>query len=1304
LSRFLNNFIFFLSFILSKSILVGNVKVESLLADADSLFWFAMEEDGNSDALKQALELIGNAESILNQNSDSKLAEKCAALKTDLLGQLSRSEDTLFGKFPLLRFSKESLFQNNLALGTYEVVDNPLEKSVVSASKNMIELIQRPSWKYDQCHIFFLASGSNHNLESEAAYLFNQDSRFWLHSRSELVGLLGQEEINSLYDEGNWEGKLEKFFRKNESVLKKSFGNSNLLAITIDVSEEAISKNRICTLTGHLFQLGSIAKDTAKIQTTFSSYGFARDRNHVFWPCILIGALCFLFVLSGNTFKIQHEQNNSGFRFWLVFAFVLGFIFPNLAAVGLSSFSPEAESLWWLSIWWPFFIFLLYVVGPKCFIYILKAKLPKLFFKDEVNNVILGRAVGLGLACSLGADILIYSSEPDYAWNGGMLFSIAGLGSAIVLFLPSLENVVTRKESWNGTKFIISCIGIFGLCSWGYWSADAWILTAGAVMVGLTRLETKINTERSVENVESVYTGDLDSEDLSRMGQCPSISWLRNQCVKPGFVKFDQFHKSIEVIGGNDPCILSISGPSGSGKNRWVREISSEVKKRDDWTVLSGACSDVQESGPKIPFSLFRSLLGEELFKSQVCQESENNVDLIGSSFLHLIPALGLAESALSGLTEDQSNTFSSQQEMFSSITHALLQIAKPGGTLILNIENLHAIDSESDGNLVRELLSWSPPPEKISRLILIFTSEKENSMEDLLDESAVKEDFKIHKFSIGKEQVKNVLRSLLARKLMLDQSIFEQIFPEVVGDEIGCLDWVFDSIQKYCRDGEIYPGDKGKFQMAKGRKTLSPPDGLRQIVFDQLNAYPEHRSLIRFASMIGERFQSTELVQILGSERKKILIELEKVEEDTGIIQDLPMEDDWFHITPLKRKFAKEFFRVTEEGPVSSMVPQVVRESHAMIALGYERSDCKDLETLSKVANHYFFAGRTHAANAIQFNLKLAQEYSTRFQFATAGKHLDMAEEYAETKEEINRIRKDRLRVLDQECSTKRDLDLSKARLEKCSQYLENCFDSDPEVELIMLRARHEYADEEAVENEKKSDLWKKNVSDGERLLKELDKQTEMAGKRAEILQFMALARSRLFGLKSESDGVSKIFQDEHSDVLDLYKRAIDELELDSNQTARLKTARIHDSLAYFHREFADPNNPEDSLDLSIEHYEKSILIKRRFEDRLGLAISLSGLASLQNKIGAHKEAIQNWKEAGELNLKIGSFEFAARTFLKISSLEEKKDAAVLSLQKVRDILNSGELGQSEDARSIAEEVEKISTSLDSTISNENV
>ena len=80
------------------------------------------------------------------------------------------------------------------------------------------------------------------------------------------------------------------------------------------------------------------------------------------------------------------------------------------------------------------------------------------------------------------------------------------------------------------------------------------------------------------------------------------------------------------------------------------------------------------------------------------------------------------------------------------------------------------------------------------------------------------------------------------------------------MGDEIGCLDWVLDTIQKYCREGEICPGDQGKFQIAKNLESLSPPDGLRQIVFDLLNAYPEHRSLIRFMCMIGERFQSAEL------------------------------------------------------------------------------------------------------------------------------------------------------------------------------------------------------------------------------------------------------------------------------------------------------------------------------------------------------------------------------------------------------------------------------------------------------------
>lgn len=1293
MNRFSNYLIFFLSVILTKGILLGNGKVESLLADADSLFWFAMEEGGNSDALKQALELVGNAESILIQTPDSKLAEKCAALKTDLLGQLSRSEDTLYGKFPLLRFSKESLFQNNLALGTYEVVDNPLEKSVVSASKNMIGLMQRPNWKYDQCDIFFLASGSNHNLESEAAYLFNQDSRFWLHSRSELVGLFGVEEINSLYDDGNWEGKLEKFFRKNENVLKESFGNSNLLVITIDVSEEAVSKNRICTLTGHLFQLGSMDNDSAKIQTTFSSYGFARDRNHVLWPCILIGSLCFLFVLSGNSFNIQKDQNNSGSRFWLGFAFVLGFIFPKLAAAGLSGFSPVAESLWWLSVWWPFFLFLLYVVGPICFIYLLNIKFPKFFFKDGINNNILGRSVGLGLACTLGAEMVIYSSEPDHVWNGEMLFSLAGLGSAILLFLPTLANVINQKEPWNETKFVIACIGIFGLCSWGYWSADGWILAAGALMVGVTRLETKITTERLVENEESSHKYS-DSKYLRKGGLCPSISWLRNQCVKPGFVKFDQYHKAMEIMDGKDPCILSISGPSGSGKNRWVNEISSEVEKRNDWIVLSGACSDAQESGPKTPFSLFRSLLGEELFKSQVSQESENRVDLIGSSFLRLIPALGLAESALSSLTEGQSNAFDSQQEMFSSITDALLQIAKPGGTLVLNIENLHAMDAESDGNLVRELLSWSPPPEKISRVILIFTSEKENSTKELLAESSATEDLKLHKFSIGKEQVKNILRSLLSEKLKLDQSIFDQIFPEVVGDEIGCLDWVLDTIQKYCREGEICPGDQGKFQIAMGLNSLSPPDGLRQIVFEQLNAYPEHRSLIRFACMIGERFQSAELVQILGSERKKILIDLEKVEEDTGIIQDLPMEDDWFHITPLKRKFAREFFRVTEEGPISSMVPQVVRESHAMIALGYERSDCQDLETLSKVANHYYFSGRTHTAKAIQFNLKLAQEYSTRFQFKTAGKHLDMAEEYAETTEEIKRIRKGKLWVLDKECSIKRDLDLSKARLETCSQYLKNCFDADPEVELIMLRARHELATEEAYDAEKKKKLWRDNLNAGERLLAELPKVRNSFVQRLEIIQFTALSQENLYPL-DKSSGLIKIDREK---ILTLYKEALEELKDETDNESLGLTSRIHDSLARFHGKLEDSEDPGKSLTAARFHYEQSIATKRKLDDKQGLAMSLSGLSEVYLKDKEDKEAkkkgLRLLAEAVEFNLEIGSNEWAARGLLRMAEIQEPEEANG-SIDRIREILDSWEYNDSVDVKNIRKDADKIKESL---------
>ena len=224
----------------------GNKNVEALLSRADAIYWFAMEESGNVDALRDGLAHLKEAEKILAQKPNSSLQSRLSALKVDLLGQLSVSEDTTFGKFPLLRFSRGNLFQDNLTFGTYELVDQPDERAVVSASRNLADLICSPSWRFNQMDLLLFSKNQRHELENEAAYIFNQYDRFWLHNRSELVGLIGESEIQKLYESENWNKGLSQLIELNGDSLATAFGNPYLLVGRINLLNEANSTNRLC--------------------------------------------------------------------------------------------------------------------------------------------------------------------------------------------------------------------------------------------------------------------------------------------------------------------------------------------------------------------------------------------------------------------------------------------------------------------------------------------------------------------------------------------------------------------------------------------------------------------------------------------------------------------------------------------------------------------------------------------------------------------------------------------------------------------------------------------------------------------------------------------------------------------------------------------------------------------------------------------------------------------------------------------------------------------------------------------------
>ena len=180
---------------------------------------------------------------VLPESNETKaLSSRISALRVDLEKQSELSHDTLFGVFPMVRFLSESVFTDTLSLGTFEVADDPAVMASNSACRRLIDILNRVSGRYRQLDVIFLSREKNHDLENEALYLFNQDSKFFVHNRYEMLGLFGDLYDQKLYGlEQNqsgsldWDSRVSAFLdRENSLKLVEAFKNPYVLFVTID--------------------------------------------------------------------------------------------------------------------------------------------------------------------------------------------------------------------------------------------------------------------------------------------------------------------------------------------------------------------------------------------------------------------------------------------------------------------------------------------------------------------------------------------------------------------------------------------------------------------------------------------------------------------------------------------------------------------------------------------------------------------------------------------------------------------------------------------------------------------------------------------------------------------------------------------------------------------------------------------------------------------------------------------------------------------------------------------------------------
>lgn len=1247
------------------------VSVENLIREAEDAFWFSMEEGGNPEALRTGLQLLSDAEIELSLHPDASLEDRLNALKLDLEKQLELSYDTLFGVFPVVRFATDSVWTNSSSLGTFEIIDDPKVMAVSSAVDRIRELMSKTIEIHGQLDVFFLSSPKDHDLENEALYLFNKDPNFFVHNRMDMISVVGVEQMDSLYESNS--GNLDSFFQKNAEKLRAYFRNSHALVVNLRQSGDARSKNKFYVVSAETWSLENINESMGKRVGSYKCFGFSRDRNHLFWP-VLFTNLTVIFLL---IFLLVYFHRGYIKKFAPVIAllFVVGRTWPSVLGSVMSGFAPAGEELWFVSFWYPLLFFVLAVILPMTLVKMITVKFSSSWMSRQIlNNLMCTFALFLGLWLSLGTDLLLWSSV-SFPLNPDQIVKLLVLGLALFLLLFVQAEFAfgqSKMPAYWPFAFFLALI----LMGWGYFSNHSIpMLSSAGLLLPLAYLRTGLPSKMKKDMLSN---SDLSEQDESAQGY--SVTGEPEDKVEAGglgqsqFVIFEEYRNFFNPTKFWGKQIL-ISGGEGSGKSRFCRWMVNKMLQKDSsLLVLRGSCdTSIEEGGVAKALGLFASVLENEQISGSEKSDVSELADLVGE-VTERLPMISIFKNLVTSAI-DATGMISSDSSFEKEFKEWLLLLhRRRRKKLLLVLEDVHWMD-EGSKDLLQDLLCWREKKTESDWLTILVTSREKDGFWIKLKEP----------LSLNLDQCFN------SKNQELIASNYDLSRPQVMElislfDKIKNGNWtwylqILSSIENCTSESGI------------DFKELADFDDFME---KQINQYPQHHQVLRACCILGNDFRASELSRVMQKPMIETLALLEEIENQTGWILDEFEQDDIFHIPSLIRNKLIKFFRINYERRKGKSTPQVVREIHAQVARTIENTDSSQrtneltASRIEEIADHYTFSGNSQRAKAFEWNLQAASLCLATFQFDAAHERLKMAEEYAEGSDDLLKLSKVRISVLDRECSVLSDLETSKDRLKVCEEFLAH--NDDLDIEVITLRARHELAMEDAEDAERKKELWEGNLNECERLLAELPKGRKSLLQRLEIIQFIALSQENLRKL-DKSSGLSK--QDREK-ILSLYMEALEELKGETDSESLGLTSRIQDSLARFH--FEDSEDPGKSLTAARLYFEQSIATKRELDDKLGLAIGLSGLSEVYFKEEEDKEAkkqgLKLLAEAVEFNLEIGSNEHAARGLLEMAKRQEPEEAKE-SIARIREILGSWEYKGSEDVEGIRKKADDIEESL---------
>ena len=1015
--KYLKYIIFFVPVITAS----GNSPVESiekLIRHADTTYWLGQAEKGDVRLFNRGLSALDQAEVLCQKLPGKKKAfvqARIDGLRTDIIEQKEMAHDTLWGVFPLLRFT---IFDKD----NWEWFDDPKIMSTSRATVGLRDTLIQNWRNLPQMDVAYAALEQedsrrvrSYTLENETAYLINENPKFFNHNALEIATALSPEQADIFYTQG--------MNQEIGDLLCESFGIKRLIEFRVEEMDQ-FGDDHFFVAKAALHEKGEGIGEAR----TFV-YGFTRDvTSRIWWIIVPI-----IILLGFSTFMRSFFDTASKIPGWLgPCGYLIGFAVTCVGANSLSPLLPLAEMIvqygfWYISMCGAIFITLPCLLGILLIRKFLGTNSPNnpllwftclfpfalggisfsaypvftyLPFNEAVvvfaSFLLIGTTSTIAISIALGTKGLEGGSSlgpsvfnlaklgiagafgyalyilPEGDTNS---FTLAGLGAPALfallsMFAPSPKGtnallIGVLLGTTGGIFFMTGSTGLMIACG-----ASSLL----AVPMGLRYLLTFQSIQEEQEQTDSSEFQSAQDTSIEPT-RCNFSQQLRKcregKAPYSGSSDFSDAKNKIHTALDNKSMLyLRIHGQAGSGKTRMAKEL---IYQSSGKALLIFQLECDVSTGQSTPYASIAKILertGNSLAQGRYDTWNDNLTNELFGIMESVIPFGNLVGESINQ-SDNQSTPTSG--EIAVSLLKSFQKYAQEDEVqILLFIDNAEKIDPASR-EVIDQLVELAGENSSENALTILECSrQKPVKFEQKGWFSACSPSINVEQF--------------LSTTLGIDSSISKSFSAQAGGKNLSptlLLNWM-----EHASDSGFFDDSKFPFQKHAGFKGDLPtaPDSVYDSMQSLLGKLShDATTTLEHAACIGLVFDLEALHFTRERSKGAILDHLEEA-ENAGLIEDLPHEDEKFRFTsPIILECLERKLYFSE----GSNLRQRAIETHKKLTDFYSRN----LDTnLFQAARHASLSGAGYSEKALPLCVQAAEKAFQINAFAEANEYATKA------------------------------------------------------------------------------------------------------------------------------------------------------------------------------------------------------------------------------------------------------------------------------------------------------------------------